>query len=609
MNRKQRKSITILIMGVLLISLVTGHSIQPVAMASDEVTFTASNFSQLLSALNDAEDGDVIGITGRIDQFSSANIGDENKHITIRRMNSSSFLRIQAEAIYQNITFDGNGIDSIAAFVMTNGNVTFQNVTFHNSLTTTANGGAAYVIHQDATFTNCTFDNNAGVEGGHIYLDNSANVTIENSILKNGYAISNGGAIKNSVNTATANVISSIITGNSAGEYGGGITNYGDMTITGSKVYDNSSPVGNDIANSNNATLNLTDSLEELVELFKDDGIVPMDWVNDYDAEQGIVLPEEIDPSEPYSLLKLDYEIPPTEVILDPESLGVAGDEKITGLESGKYYQVTMDDVISYVKADGTLTTDEVEAEPLLGTEIVGLTNGMTYRVEEYTPPVEEEPEEPGDDEEEPQDPIDDEEPPIEEPGGEEPIDEEPNDETPGDEEQEQEDNDQEEQEDETEETEETETPSESNVDQVSSQEQSSSSSSTSRSTTDIAEINPSSSSTVNNYFTHQTPSNAPHSLPVAQVGSTNPTSPQAPVTQEQTIKIDAASLIPDGVKVQEDANGITINVNVNVGSEGNGEAVQAQVQPDNGIPLVDVVKICLLFGIFICVFKRPERK
>ena len=80
-------------------------------------------------------------------------------------------------------------------------------------------------------------------------------------------------------------------------------------------------------------------------------------------------------------------------------------------------------------------------------------------------------------------------------------------------------------------------------------------------------------------------------------------------MTQEQTIKIDAASLLPDGVKVQEDANGITINVNVNVGSEGNGGTVQAQVQPDTGIPLVDVVKICLLFGIFICVFKRPERK
>ncbi len=65
-------------------------------------------------------------------------------------------------------------------------------------------------------------------------------------------------------------------------------------------------------------------------------------------------------------------------------------------------------------------------------------------------------------------------------------------------------------------------------------------------------------------------------------------------------------------MKVQEDANGITINVNVNVGSDGNNgsgdnvESIQAQFQPDNGIPLVDVIKICLLFGILICVIRKP---
>jgi hypothetical protein len=30
--------------------------------------------------------------------------------------------------------------------------------------------------------------------------------------------------------------------------------------------------------------------------------------------------------------------------------------EKITGLESGKYYKVTSGEVVSYARADGTLT-------------------------------------------------------------------------------------------------------------------------------------------------------------------------------------------------------------------------------------------------------------
>ena len=84
--------------------------------------------------------------------------------------------------------------------------------------------------------------------------------------------------------------------------------------------------------------------------------------------------------------MKLDYFYPPTEVVLDEASLGTADSEKITGLESGKYYKVTAGEVVSYSRADGTLTTDEAEASPLDGIEIIGLTNGETYLVEEFTP-------------------------------------------------------------------------------------------------------------------------------------------------------------------------------------------------------------------------------
>jgi len=82
--------------------------------------------------------------------------------------------------------------------------------------------------------------------------------------------------------------------------------------------------------------------------------------------------------------------------------------------------------IIAYVKADGTLTINESEAEPLDGTEIPGLTNGKLYKVEEYslnepeepeepeepTPTPDPEEEEPGQDDQQPEEPGQDQENP-----------------------------------------------------------------------------------------------------------------------------------------------------------------------------------------------------
>ncbi len=394
MNKKFKKLFWTMCLAALVILCQA-----PQAMAAGEVT-TVSTFSGLYSAIIQANDGDVIGITGLIDQNAIQNIGYADKHITIKRMDSSAILRIQSEAIYQNITFDGGGIDSTAAFVITNGNITFQDCVFQNSLTSTANGGAVYVLNKTTSFKNCTFNNNTAVQGGHIYVANPANVTIENCTFENGHALSDGGAIKNTTQPpASCNITSSIITNNSADKYGGGISNTGNIVISGTKIFNNTASGGGaDIARFS-YFFSMYDSIETegLLELFKDDEIVPKGWVNDYNAESGIEIPAGFDLLSPNVLMKLDYEIPPTEVILNSSSLGIAGNGKIIGLESGKQYKVTVDDVISYSKFDGTLTPNESEIEALLGTEIIGLTNGLTYKVEEYIPaPVEEEPEEPG---------------------------------------------------------------------------------------------------------------------------------------------------------------------------------------------------------------------
>lgn len=373
----------------LVVALLTCQVFQPmVASAVDEVTWTASNFTQLYTALKNANDGDVIGITGGvIDIRAEVSFGYTDKHITIRRMDSSACLRFESPNLtFQNITFDGNGIDGKSAFVLTGGNITFKDCVFKNCLTSTANGGAVYVMNGTPTFENCTFDSNTGVQGGHMYVG-SGTVTIRNCTFTNGHALSDGGAIKNNTQPlGVCTITSSIIKDNSAALFGGGISNTGYLSLSTTKLYDNTAPGGGADLAQLSYTAGIDDSIEKLVELYAADGILPIAWVNDYNTEMAVEIPGGRDPLLPSTLKKLDYIIPPTEVVLDEASLGTADSEKITGLESGKYYKVTSGEVVSYSKVDGTLTTDEAEASPLDGTEITGLTNGETYLVEEFTP-------------------------------------------------------------------------------------------------------------------------------------------------------------------------------------------------------------------------------
>lgn len=289
----------------------------------------------------------------------------------------------------------------------------------------------------------------------------------------------------------------------------------------------------------------------------------------------------------------------PTTVLLDSTSLGTADNEKITGLSAGKMYKVSTDGIINYTKADGTLTTNESEAEALTGTEVVGLVNGVNYMVEEYNPPVEEEPTDPGTDPENP-----DEEDPIEEPTDPiDPTDPETDEEVDADPDQESN----------------TSTSTTTNTTTNSNNTSNTTNNTTNNSTTHNSDSRDD-SSTVNNYdySSHSTTENT--YLPPSNDGS-GEKGGQASASQHQTITVDYGS-IADGIKVQEDGKNITINVNVNVDTNekdeaepqvveavsSNVEAVQSSSAASN-ITWTELVKICLLFGIFICVFRRPVAK
>ncbi|WP_227863254.1 cell wall-binding repeat-containing protein, partial [Clostridioides sp. ES-S-0049-02] len=109
------------------------------------------------------------------------------------------------------------------------------------------------------------------------------------------------------------------------------------------------------------------------------------------EADKAAITGTEITGLENGKTYKVEEYVAPaaTEVIIESGSVAgaTAGDKKITGLTTGKIYKVTVDGNEKYTKADGTLG-EEADKAAITGTEITGLENGKTYKVEEYVAPA-----------------------------------------------------------------------------------------------------------------------------------------------------------------------------------------------------------------------------
>lgn len=88
-------------------------------------------------------------------------------------------------------------------------------------------------------------------------------------------------------------------------------------------------------------------------------------------------------------LVDTENTVTATTVTLAEDSLGTAGNEKITGLTANSKYKITVNGATYAVNADGTVSDSTsvgfADITALTGTEITGLTNGTTYKVEAVT--------------------------------------------------------------------------------------------------------------------------------------------------------------------------------------------------------------------------------
>lgn len=589
MNAKWRKKVILLIVAVFMLGAVqviqANDSTRPVAIVS--------TLSALQTAIAQADDGDIIAVDAGMNVLQDAVIGDSNKRITIVRNDSTSLIYVKSGAniLFRNLTFDGLGISSQLPFLDISNPVTFDNVTFKNFVSS-ANGGAVNASGGEVSFKNCSFENNAAMNGGHIAVSGSTILSVDNCSFTTGSATGNGGAILNDAPSATLHIVNSTIKANSAGNLGGGLFNRGAMTISENKIHANTANVGgSDIANQ--GWMGFDDSKATLDRIYaNDDEIKPIGWVADYSDNA---------PSSRY--LVLDYETVPKSVILAQDSLGIAGDGVIQGLEAGKLYEVILSDLTYAVKSDGTLSPNSEDGAALIGTEIIGLTNGQTYLVREVVqeeePPLEEEP------------PTD--EPPVEE----EPVVDDPTDELTNETPVEDETNNQNLNDNtnsngnsinnEHQDNDSTNASSGQTGSIDSTQDQSSESNSSSDTDVNVEGSNP--NSTVNNYFN---PNSSSSFSPENKVQSSRGNEPIVNVSPSVPGQSSSSIEIND--------EGAAINININVGETS--EAVKPISQPTtdmltfssgndspvqnrNEWPWYEIIKIGLLAAILLILVKR----
>ena len=273
MNNRRKKPFRILA-AMLCIALVlcvcSGYQARAESTPDYPVVSSSTEF---LQAFAEAKDGDTIGISSMIAFYEgSSEIGSEDKRINIIRMNEEAYFSFTGTGSFsiQNFIFDGNNIESMYSMIYSQRNLTLKNSTFQNCI---CNGEGAAVYNMERTeFYNCTFKNNSSTgRGGHVSMYEGI---FENCVLIDGTSNFEGGAVA----CGAVDFNNCLITGNHAGMYGGGIYTSGITVLTGTKLYNNTAGAcGPDYVDSQNG-VHISESIEELAALYKDDGLKPLNW-------------------------------------------------------------------------------------------------------------------------------------------------------------------------------------------------------------------------------------------------------------------------------------------------------------------------------------------
>lgn len=224
-----KRLISILLAFLLTLQLV------PIALAAEPVR-QVSTLDELITAIDEAADGDTIEIVQTIIVTKNAVIGNGQKTITIRGATTlgtffyfgAGLSTYTAEMI--NIIVDGSGSADGSKVIMEYPvTVKFDTVTWEDcrNYVDRGEGGALNVLLGRAELINCVFNNCQAIRGGGVYTSLEVSCKFTNCTFTQNSASSLGGAI---CATGTSEITGCTFSGNSS-KYSGGAIGGIDMQV------------------------------------------------------------------------------------------------------------------------------------------------------------------------------------------------------------------------------------------------------------------------------------------------------------------------------------------------------------------------------------------
>ena len=301
MNKRMLRRVAIVALVLVLLCNTLGVQAETGAPA-----VTVSSYEELVNAIDQASNLDTILIEAVIWIPEGASLGDSSKTVILK--SSGGYMEIventQSEEItsFTGLIFDGAGKELLAPYLRITGAVSITGCTFKNC----GVNGAINMSYASCTIKNSSFKDNKNDYGAHILIGYKSTADISNSSFTGGIATVRGGGIYLDDPTSTATLTECTITGN-VGAYGGGIANWGSLTLENTLLYANTASVGGaDLFSTGSYSM---ESIEDSKEFYHEAGIEPLSWESDY-----------IDPDYGATCIKLSYEeyIEPTEPV-DPD--------------------------------------------------------------------------------------------------------------------------------------------------------------------------------------------------------------------------------------------------------------------------------------------------
>lgn len=331
MNKRKLRRVAIVALVLVLLCNTLGVQAETGAPA-----VTVSSYEELVNAIDQASNLDTILIEAVIWIPEGASLGDSSKTVILK--SSGGYMEIventQSEEItsFTGLIFDGAGKELLAPYLRITGAVSITGCTFKNC----GVNGAINMSYASCTIKNSSFKDNKNDYGAHILIGYKSTADISNSSFTGGIATVRGGGIYLDDPTSTATLTECTITGN-VGAYGGGIANWGSLTLENTLLYANTASVGGaDLFSTGSYSM---ESIEDSKEFYHEAGIEPLSWESDY-----------IDPDYGATCIKLSYEeyIAPVEPIepVDPEPTEPSTPDPVmppSGGETGKTDQEPTD--------------------------------------------------------------------------------------------------------------------------------------------------------------------------------------------------------------------------------------------------------------------------